>query len=143
MREERWLKERIVSKSKDGEKIDERRIDGVRRKTMVASYGGEMEWRKGRRWRREKKRCAVKMVEGVNEGWGDYCLIDNAESQYKERWVEEWRVGMCQKEEDRIVKGKSIERNRSNGAKMKQRERGDQETEKDQNLDGNNEKINS
>lgn len=41
----------------------------------------------------------------------------------------------------KIVKGKSIERNRRYGAKMKQRERGDQENEKDQNLDGNNENI--
>lgn len=41
------------------------------------------EKRKGRRWRREKERHAVEMV-GVNEGWGDYCLIDYDEGQYKE-----------------------------------------------------------
>lgn len=46
-------------------------------------------WSDGRRREKEgdrevKRNTAVKMLEGVNEGWGDYCLIDNDESQYKE-----------------------------------------------------------
>ena len=31
-----------------------------------------------------KDHCAVKLCCGVNEGWGDYYLIDNDESRYKE-----------------------------------------------------------
>lgn len=42
------------------------------------------------RWRQRegdggvKKHSAIKMDEGISEGWGDFCVIDNNESHYKD-----------------------------------------------------------